>query len=184
MPLNIPVFSENDFSFGPGILYIGAAGSTPTEDVGAIGEDGVQIEITSEKKTLTQGNPKLSIFTFTQAQGVMIKLTSIEWDFRDMTSILGAGLTTSAGGQDTFAFGGDPLVSRVALRVEHQMAVSGNTLYANVWRAVSEGGLNIALGQDEHQFAQSYMGHRTTTDWAGAALDFRAQLFQLVRVTA
>lgn len=181
MPLNVPTFTENDFSFGPGLLFIGAAGSTPSEDVGAITEDGIQIEITAEKKTITQGNPKIPIYTFTQAQSAVVKLTGIEWDFDDFGRILGAGSTTVAAGQETFAFGGDPLVSRVALRVQHAMAVTGQTMFCNVWRAVGDSGLNLSLNHDEHQFAHSYMAHRATTSWASATLDYKSQLFQLYR---
>lgn len=184
MPLNVPSYDENQFSFGPGRIYIGAAGTTPSTDVGAITEDGVQFEITAEKKVITQGNPKILIFAFTQAQGVKVMFTGIEWDFEEMARILGAGTTTVGGSESTFAFGGDPLVTSVAIKVEHQMAVSGHTMNAYVWKAFSEAGLSTALGQDEHQFPASYLGMRSTTDWAGASLNYREQLFKLVRQTA
>jgi len=184
MPLNIPTFVENNISFGPGRVFIGAAGATPLEDVGAITEDGVQIEITSEKKTITQGNPKLPIYVFSQAQGAMVKLTGIEWKQTLMAKILGAGQTTTGGGQDTFAFGGDPLVTKLAIRVEHQMAITGNTLYGNIWTAVGDGGLAMSLDADEHKFPSNYMALRSTTNWAGETLDYRSQLIQIVRVTA
>ena len=57
MPLNIPTTgTENNVSFGPGRVYMEqypaagpvASGSTPTTDVGWIGEDGVNVELTKE----------------------------------------------------------------------------------------------------------------------------------------
>lgn len=184
MPLNLPTYDTNDFSFGPGILYMGAAGSTPSTEVGAITEDGVSLEITSEKKVITQGNPKLPIFAFSQAQGAMVKFTGIEWDFDKMAKALGAGVTSTGGGQDTFAFGGDPIVTSYALWVQHQMAVTGHTMNVYVWKAFSEAGMAINLNHDEHQFPNSYVAMRSATDWAGATLNYRSQLFKLVRQTA
>ena len=50
-----------------------------------------------------------------------------------------------------------------ALHVQHYAAVSGNTLDVYVWKAVSEGGLTLPLGQDEHQFEFSFMALRSGT---------------------
>lgn len=184
MPVNVPTYDTAQFSFGPGVIFLGPTGATPTADVGAITEEGVQIEVQAEKKVISQGNPRTPIYTFAQAHGFMFRMTGIEWDFDDLSKILGAGTTTSAGGQDTFAFGGEPIVSEVAIRMRHYMASPGHTLYVNVWKAASEGGLGVQFGQDEHQFAHSYMALRATTDWASAALAYGQQLVQLVRVTA
>lgn len=184
MPLNLPTYDENQFSFGPGVVYFGATGSTPSTEVGAITEDGVQIEITSEKKVITQGNPKLPIYAFSQAQGCMVKFSGIEWDFDNMAKALGAGVTTSSGSESTFAFGGDPIVTQVAVKVAHAMAVSGNTMNAYVWKAFAEAGMPLAFGADEHKFAHSYVAMRSATDWAGSSLSYKTQLFKLVRQTA
>jgi len=65
--------------------------------------------------------------------------------------------------------------------VQHYMAVSGNTLNVYVWKAVSEGGLTLPLGQDEHQFEFSFMALRSETNWAGDTLSADQQLLQLWR---
>ena len=49
MPLNLPTIDRDSISFGPGRLFLGAAGTTPTTDVGAITEDGITVEFASEK---------------------------------------------------------------------------------------------------------------------------------------
>lgn len=184
MPLNTPTYDTNDFSFGPGVIFMGAAGSTPATEVGAITEDGVSLEVTSEKKVITQGNPKLPIFAFAQAQGAMVKFTGIEWDFDKMAKALGAGVTSTGAGADTFAFGGDPLVTNYALHVAHQMAVTGHTMNIYAWKVFAEAGQAINLNHDEHQFPNSYVTMRSATDWGGTALDYKQQLFKLVRQTA
>lgn len=181
MGYNFPSVTDGDISFGPGILTMGAAGTTPTADIGGITEDGIKFETVSETRNIRQGNPKMIAYSFSQAQGVMVKATGIEWDFTTFAQVLGAGTTTSTGTEDTLVFGGDPLVRRYAIQVQHAMAQSGHTMYARVWRAAGQGGLNIPFQHDEHQFEYTWEGHRTTTDWAGNALACGAQLWALYR---
>lgn len=182
MPLNLPTTTVNDISFGPGILKIGAAGATPTVEVGAIGEDGISIEFGVERRDIMQGNPKLPEYTFTQAQSVMVKTKSIQWSLNaGIPYGLGAGVTSSSSSLDTFTWGGDPIVQQVAIQIQHQMAITGNTLLVSVWKAVSESGFAVQLGADEHGFEYSYKAQRSSTNWAGAALAYREQLIQIVR---
>jgi hypothetical protein len=181
MPLNIPVGTTNDISFGPGVLLLGVAGTTPTVDVGYITEDGISIEIASEKREIRQGNPSLVEFVFSTTQDVTVSVTSIEWDFENFAHALSAGVTTSSGSARTLSWGGDPIVDAVAIQVVHQMAVTGNTLVANVWKAYSETGINLPLGQEEHSFELTFKAMRSATDWSGAALPAREQLIKLTR---
>lgn len=183
MPLNIPTGSTSDISFGPAILFLGIAGTTPTIDVGFISEDGVSFEISNETKDIMQGNPKLIEYTFSQQQGVMVSLSSIEWDFNNFVRAIGAGVTAAPAGAETFSFGGDPIVTTVAIHVQHQMAVSGNTLNCYVWKAASESGYGIAMGADEHTFEYKWKAQRSTTDWDGATLPSNEQLVKIERVT-
>ena len=181
MGLHVPSYTVADISFGPGILKMGASGSTPSVDVGAITEDGISIEPQNTTRDITQGNPKTIVYTFNQVQGVMVKLTGIEWDFTNLSYALGAGNTTTSAAEETFAFGGDALTKTVALHIQHQMAVSGNTMDAYIWTAVSEADVPLAMGHDEHQFAMAFKAQRTTADWAGATLPATEQLMKLVR---
>ena len=181
MPLNIPSGSTNNISFGPARVYIGAAGTTPNTDVGYITEDGVTVEVSSERRDIMQGNPKLIEYTFSQAQGVMINFTSIEWNFETFAGILGAGTTAGSGAGTTYEFGGDPLVNSYAMRIEHQMAVTGNTMHVYAWKVVAEGGLSVPLGADEHQFPAAFKCQRVSQDWGGNTLDYRTQLIKFFR---
>jgi hypothetical protein len=184
MPLNVPNFTTSKFSFGPGVLYLGAAGTTPTVDVGGITEDGIKVAMMSKKKDIHQGNPKLVCYTFNQEQGMEIELSGIEWNFDSLAYALGAGNTTVSGTEETFAFGGDPLCQTVAIRIVHQMATSGHTMLAYVWQAVSNGDLELTFGHDEHKFPMKWKAQRCTTNWAGATLPYDEQLGLLVEQIA
>lgn len=181
MPLNMPTVTRDDISFGPARLFLGAAGATPTVDVGAIGEDGVSVEFAADVKDITQGNPKLVEFSFAQSQSVMVKVTSIEWNFDNLVHALGAGNTTVTGTYEKFGFGGEPCIEDVALHVQHQMCRTGDTLNIYVWRAQGEGNVTLPFTQDEHQFAYSWKALRSATDWAGNSLPSDEQLIQIFR---
>lgn len=184
MPYNIPTVTTNDISFGPAVLFCGVAGTTPLVNIGSISEDGVSLEITSEKKYISQGNPRLNIYAFSQAQGVNVKVTGIEWDFNNMIYALGAGATetvASPAAAHEFKFGGDPLATIVALHIQHFMAVSGNTMNVYVWRAQGDAGLSTQFGQDEHMFEYSFTALRAEQDWASNSLDERYQLLKFSR---
>jgi hypothetical protein len=181
MPFNLPTIDRDDISFGPARLFLGVAGATPTVDVGAITEDGVSVEFTSEMKDITQGNPKLPELTFIQSQNVMVKVTSIEWNFNNLAYALGAGVTTASAGAETFAWGGQPCPTELALHVQHQMCRSGNTINVYVWRAVGEGNTSLPFTHDEHQFEYNFKAMRADTDWAAAALGYNKQLISIVR---
>lgn len=181
MPLNLPTVTQNDISFGPGRLFLGAVGATPTVDVGAITEDGVTVEFAAEQRDITQGNPKLVELTFFQSQSVMVKVTSIEWNFDSLAYALAAGNTSSSGTFEAFAYGGEPCVTEVALHVEHEMCLSGNTVNVYVWRAVGEGATALPFTHDEHQFEYNFKALRASTDWASNSLASDEQLVQILR---
>ena len=193
MPLNIPSGTKNNISFGPGRMFLGAYGTgysatgiTPTTDVGFISEDGISLEITSEKKDIVQGNPKLVEYSFTQAHGVMATVTSIEWNMTKMAWALGGQAGTTSGtapaGGDVFKFGGDPINIELACRIEHQMAITGDTMNIDIWRCMGESGFSIALGADEHSFEFKFKAMRATKSWTGTDLPSYAQLIQFKRV--
>ncbi len=184
MPLNLPnPITTNNISFGPGRLFLGASGATPTVDVGAIGEDGITFEVTASRRDIRQGNPGLIEYRFTQVQDTMVKLTSIEWDVTKLLYALGAGTTTSSASEDTLTWGGDPLIDTVAIHIQHQLGVAaGTTLNVYGWKGASDGGLPIAFGADEHKFEHSYSLMRSATNWAGTALATDAQLWRVSRL--
>jgi hypothetical protein len=181
VPYNVPTVTTNDISFGPAVLFMGVAGATPSTQVGSISEDGVTVEMTSEKRYISQGNPRTPVYAFSQVQGVMTKFTSIEWDFDNFVRAIGAGVTTVSGAEETFSWGGDPLVTQVAFHIQHYMAVTGNTMNVYVWKATSEGGLNVPFGQDEHSFEMNFTSLNSDTDWGGSSLAATQRLIKFIR---
>ena len=197
MALNQPTGSTNNISFGPGVIKIGPWSDlsaytpstidiTPSTDVGYIGEDGINIELTSEKRRIVQGNPQIVTYSFATAQSVMINFTSIEWDFDNFVFALGAGNTTAAAnGSYTFAFGGNPLNTECAILIEHKMASSGDTLEIYAWKCQSESGFTIPLtASEEHQFEFAFTVLNSTQDWLANNLDAEEGLIRLKRITA
>lgn len=181
MPLNLPTITRDDISFGPARLFLGAAGATPTVDVGAISEDGISVEFASEMREIMQGNPKLIELKFIQQQGVNLKLTSIEWNFDNLAFALGAGNTSASGTFEKFAYGGEPCPTELAIHVQHQMCRSGDTMNVYVWRAVGEGNTTLPFTHDEHAFEYTFNAMRSATDWAGNTLASDEQLIQVLR---
>jgi len=185
MAYNVPTVTTNNISFGPAVVYIGdTIGTEPTTEMGAISEDGVSIEMTAEKRYSSQGNPMTPVFAFTQTQGVKVSFTALEWDFDRFTQALGAGLSTSAAPDATFKCGGDPLVGAVTLKIDHFMATSADTMTIKVWKAFSDMGLTVPLGQEEHQFEMSFTAATGGTDWSGATPGATISLIEFSRDSA
>lgn len=208
MPLNIPTTgTENNVSFGPGRVYMEqypaagpvASGSTPTTDVGWIGEDGVNVELTSEKRNIVQGNPQLVAYSFCTTQSAMINFTSIQWDFDNFILALGAGTTSNGTGGSgypsvtvgaptgagvNFDFGGNPLNTLTSMRIEHQMATTGDTMYVYGWKTQSESGFTIPFSAtEEHSFEFSFQVIRCEVDWCNEPLPQEQQLIRFYRQT-
>lgn len=198
MPMNMPSGQINNISFGPARVFMGqyneTVACTPTVDVGFITEDGVSVELSSEVKNITQGNPRLTEYSFIQAQGAMIKFSNIQWNMQAFAFAMGSGVTdygstgTAVYGQSgvasvlTFTFGGDPINKSVAIHVKHEMAVSSNTLSIYGWKCQSEGGYAINLGQDEHSFEYTFNCIRADKNWGKIqSLDRTRQLLSIVR---
>ena len=196
MAYNVPDFTTTDISFGPAVVYIGpysVSGATPEYDIGALGEDGVTFEITSEKKYISQGNPATPLMAFTQTNGAKVSFTSLEWDFDRFANSLGAGVTATdgpltgggSGTNPTFKFGGDPTVAPFTLHIKH-LINNGNTMEMKVWKCFSDAGFTINFNQDEHMFAMSFTAavpEAAATTWDGRSLDRASNLVEFQRTS-
>jgi hypothetical protein len=177
-------------------------GTTPTVDVGFIGDDGVSLEMVSEKKQIMQGNPRQVVYTFQQQQMVNITFTSIEWDFSRFNMALGSGIVdtddplygagtavpadfgvpTGATGE-AFWFGGDPKNVDISMSIRHQMGVTGDTLNCYVWKCQSTTGFTAPFGQDEHSFGFGFTALGVTKSWDGLTLSDHQSLIRIDRYT-
>lgn len=181
MPLNLSTVTRDDISFGPARLFLGAVGATPSVDLGLLGEDGVSIEITTEQGEVRNGNPKLLELVYHQQQDVLVKVTSLEWNWNSWNYALGAGNTSASGTYEAFAFGGEPCPTECAIWVQHQMCRTGDTINAYVWRAIGEGNVTAQFSHDPHAFEYSWRALRADTDWASNPLSSEEQLIKFVR---
>ena len=173
MAYNVPLVTQNNISFGPATVkmgtYIAGSACTPAVDVGCLSEDGVNIEITSEKRYINQGNPLSAVYAFSTTQGVKVSFTSLEWNFDRFIDALGAGNTDfPVVGDENFKWGGDPLVTSVGLLLTHYMAQSTDTMTVNIWKTYSDMGLTIPFGQEEHAFEMSFTAANATVGWDGS----------------
>lgn len=178
---NTPSFNCNNITVGPGIFYIGAVGTTPSTDIGAISEDGMEIAVTQEFLDVYQGNPKARVCRFKTSEEMEITATGIEWDLLNLPIALGSGVTTSSATLDTYAYGGDPNSSEAAISIQHALP-AGDTISIYVWRAAVLGDWTLTMAQDElHTFPFSFVGLVATQNWGGETLAVGQQLFRIHR---
>ena len=182
MPLNIAGNnSKPRSSIGPGVLYIGATGTTPTVASGLITDDGATFEVGGETVDIQQGNPRLIEFAFFQSQSATLGITSIEWELTRIAQALGSGATTVSGSLETLDFGGEPCVQEYAVEVQHRKCTAVHTVNIRLWKAISEGGsMSVSMNAGAaHQFPMRWKAIRSPTNWAGGPLDNNKQLFQV-----
>jgi len=173
---NVPSYNTSKITFGPGILYMDVAGSTPSTDVGAVRE--ATLRISRERLDVEQGTPAVIIQTWARRESVEFVITGIEWNLANLHKALGGGNQTSS----ELGFGGDMNFNHVALKFVHQMA-SGGTIELDIWYAQGSGEMEIAFGDDVHQFPMTFVALHTPTAWSGESLDEEEQLIAIKHIT-
>jgi hypothetical protein len=171
---NIPSYTTSNISIGPGVLFLGVAGATPTIDVGAVRSG--ELTITREKLDVDQGFPAQPIVSYAIGEDVTLTINAIEWDFDHIAQALGAGVVTGS----VLEFGGDPNFSEVALRYQHRIA-AGSTIVIDIWKSNGSGELTTTFGDDVQEFPYSFMALNSTTDWASNTLGDTTSIFKITR---
>lgn len=179
MAYNIPSYNTDNFSFGPGVLYLGAVGSTPTTDVGAV-RSGAELTVTREQLVVEQGSPFTKVKTYVVRENVELAVTGIEWNLSHLSIALGAGETTGDASVETMEFGGSMLMSQHAIKFVHVMPV-GTTVELYVWKAEGNGEMSVTFGDEIHEFPMTWVAQRSLTDWSGNTLSEKSQLFKIKR---
>lgn len=157
MGFNVPDLEQDNFSFGPGILYIGLSGCQyrPWVDIGAV-RSGAELGIVREKITVEQGSPYQRITDYVLRETITLTVTGMEWDFDNLRAALGAGVVDTDGGAfKRFRFGGDMGVCHLPLMFVHRTA-EGDDLYIKLWCAMGNGEITITFGDDIHEFPYSF----------------------------
>ncbi len=171
---NVPSYTTSNISIGPGVLFLAAAGTTPSVDVGAVRS--AELTITREKLDVDQGFPAQPIVSYAVGEDVVLTINAIEWDFTHLAQALGAGVV----GANTLEFGGDPNFSEVALKFQHRMA-AGSTIVIDIWKSNGSGEITTTFGDDVQEFPYSFMALNSTTDWASNALGDTTSMFKITR---
>jgi len=176
--VNIPVYNIDRMSFGPGIIYAGPVGQTPTTDIGAV-QTGAVLTIGRTVLEVRQGSPGIVTDEFLQALDVTLTFNGLEWNLINLATLIGAGITTSTATEETFGLGESARINEVALRFVHSMP-TGGTISIHLWKAAQNAEQAITFGDDLHATPFSLRAHRATTDWVGNALDKDESLFRII----
>lgn len=180
MAYNVPSYDTTRFSFGPGILYMGAAGATPTIDVGAVKGD-TELSIERTLLEMKQGSPQSRIKAYAVEEMVSLKVTGVEWNLTNLSYALGAGVTSVSGAQEIMDFGGDMSVNTRALRYVH-IAPDGSTIDIHLFKAESNGKIAISIKESEfHQFPFEFVAVEGSVDFTNAALANNKKKFKIIR---
>lgn len=179
MAYNVPSYDTGNLSFGPGVVYIGATGTTPTTDVGAV-DVGMALAHAVELLDVQQGNPRELIESFRTVETVTFTFTGLEWKVANLDKFLGGGEVSG----DTFKYGGSLRSTHLSLKLVHQMPPAsghtvGSTVIIDVWDSRSAGDLTMTFGMDLHNFPVSVAALNKTTDWGGVTLSAGQQYYKL-----
>ena len=180
MAYNVPSYTTEKLSFGPGVVYIGAAGETPVTDIGAV-DEGMSLTHSVELLDILQGNPRQLIESLRLSESVAFAFSGFEWNIDNLPELLGAGQVT---GTDEFGYGGDLRSIHCSLKCVHQMppaagATLGGTVIIEIWDSRAARDMAITFGMDLHNFPVTFNAINTTTDWGGSALAEGVQLYRM-----
>lgn len=164
---NLPSYTVNRISIGGARLYIGATGSTPSTDIGAVERGGGEIVLARTISDVFQGDPGMLIKRYATQEMMSVNIQAMEWNATNFNRLLGAGRLSG----NKLGFGGTPDTDAYAIRVKHS-APSGATVDVKIWQAVGKGNLNMAFNADKnHSFPFGWDAIYSATKWGGGTLN-------------
>lgn len=176
---NIPGYTADNFSFGPGVLFVGPVGATPTVDVGAV-KAGAELAVTREILEMRQGSTQNLVKQYVTQENVSLKVSGVEWNLARLKEVLGSGVLTTSSDVDTIEFGGDVDAAELAVRFRHVLPI-GHTLYVDLWKTQPAPELSITFGEEFHEFPYNFKALDSTTKWDGSATDSNGRLMRIIR---
>ncbi len=180
MAFNVPTGDTAKLSFGPGKIFLGPVGSTPTIEVGFVKGDS-ELSVARTLLEVFAGSPQSIIKQYAIKEEVSMKFTGIEWNLDNIAYALGAGVTSVSGADDIFEFGGDMDVSQRALRFLH-IQPDGSTVDVHLLQAEGSGELAIALKEtDMHEFPMTFKAIEASLDFEGAVPAENKKKFKIIR---
>lgn len=175
MPYNVPTYDTSLFSFGPGVLYLGAVGVTPTVDVGGV-RSGMDVELTREVLDVLQGSPRTLEQSWVISESATLTLAGIEWNLSNLAAALGYDYPGNAG---LLSLGGSMDVGSSSLKFVHQTP-AGGTVEVMFWEAQGSGEVSITFGDEAHELPYEFLATQSDQNWAGEALATGQQLIKVV----
>jgi hypothetical protein len=183
MAYNLPSGNKKRLSFGPGRIYLGPEGSTPTIEVGFVKGNSV-LSFKRSKLEVFQGSPQALIEQFVTKEEVSLKATGIEWNLDNLAFALAAGETSVSGAQEVLDFGGDMTVKHRALRFVHIMP-DGSTIDVQMFNVEGSGELDVTFNEtDLHELPFEFRALEGTTGFDGVALAAKKKLVKIIRTQA
>jgi hypothetical protein len=181
---NNPAFDTTRMTLGPGIIYIGPAGSTPTVDIGAV-KGKATLTIERQEVEVRQGTPQLLVAKFAKQEDATLEITGIEWNLDRLAQVMMDGTTSLSGAIEKLKVGGRPTATPWALRFVHK-AADGGTVEVDMWKVLGDSKIAIGINDnDMHDFPYKFTCmHPGATDWSGAALSDGQALVQILRTKA
>lgn len=183
MSYNLPAYTTKRFSFGPGILYIGAPGTTPLYDVGAVMGD-AKLDIKRTLLDVYQGSPQTLVQRYAIKEDIMLTVTGMEWNLTTLAYALGAGVTTQSGATEQMDFGGDMAVNSRAVRYLH-IQPDGSTIDIQLFNTNGKGEVNIGIKEKTmHEMPYEFSCIEGTVDFQNVAVTSPKKKFRILRTQA
>lgn len=187
MPFNMPTYDANRLSFGPGVIFIAAAGITPASDVGAV-DVGMAVTHSVEALDALQGSPRTLIASFRASESVTFAFSGLEWKLANLDKYLGGGLY-NAGPPETFGFGGSLRYTEVSLLLRHQMPPNlgktvGDCIEIRIWKARSVGDMALTFAEGLHTFPVTFQALDSGTAWDFSSLSNGERYYRMTRIAA
>jgi len=180
MSYNVPSGDTAKLSFGPGVVYLGPLGSTPTIEVGYIKGD-AELSVARTLLEVLAGSPQSIVTQYAIKEEVDIKFTGIEWNLDNIAYALGAGETSVSGADDVLEFGGDMDVSTRALRFVH-IQPDGGTIDIQIFKAQGSGEISAAIKEaDMHELPFTFKALEATLDFENSLPAAKKKKFKIIR---
>ena len=178
---NKPAGTIGNVTIGPGILYLGVAGATPTIDVGYVTGDAT-LKFDRQKLEIRQGSPQTLIAQFAKQEDYTLEVKGIEWNLNALMRALGDGATSVSGASDIFKVGAGPAMTGIALQYVHKMS-DGGTLTLNMWKVLPDGTVESSINAEKpHELKLKFIGMDPgSTDWGSGALTDGQKMLSLTR---
>jgi len=178
MPGNLPEYTTDNLSVGPGEVWVAPVHRFPYDTADAVGAvvSGMNLVCGGEVVDLRQGFPRVLIESWRAQDDVTFNFEGFEWKLDRLTYYLGAGsysTTKWETGNQFYSFGGQTSITECSIRCKHEFPVQvtgavADSLVIDIWRCRPAGETTFTLGDDPHSYPLSFEGMDCATEWDGS----------------